>query len=349
MNIKRIKILSIGLVFSLLSINQVQATGNIPPNNPELMSVAEDDDPDAIIVVKPNINLAESNEPHQGGFPHNWVASDNEKKQLKERQKNFSDFVKQAKTIQNNTAKNSNAGLDSLPDPLKIAERLQQSGSFGSGPLSEIKSQGKSIKNPKINDTNIISVDEAISQRYLAVGWVGCNNTCGEYEEPNLYQYRNYCGPSSAQVALRARISQTSVPSLWQVGQDMGVDPTWGVNGSQVTNYLNTKLNTNFYVNVTPSSASQLWWYIVDDINNGWIPVFSLRTYSASNGYMVGWASNPFHIISADGYYTTGASNQSPYIIDTASSVAGYNGPYAKYINVNALWSYTSQNNWMAW
>ena len=169
--------------------------------------------------------------------------------------------------------------------------------------------------------------------------YVGTNN---QFKEPENWAYVNYCGPASTQVALRARI--TNIPSLDSIGQCEYIDPNWGVYMSNVTPCLNSYLNTSFYwTDYAPDSAT-LASRLKSDIDQG----YAMLTGVYTSG-MGGWSFGTYHIITLFGYDNTSSTNKKVDYVDTASSIAGYNGLYFNFVSLDNLWWNISQNNVQAW
>jgi len=63
------------------------------------------------------------------------------------------------------------------------------------------------------------------------------------------------------------------------------------------------------------------------------------------NGYSVS------HIITLYGYdYSYQVfSDKMVYYVDTASKLAGYNGPYFNIVTLDAIWSFINWNNVQSW
>ncbi|MDY0389023.1 MAG: hypothetical protein RBT65_18270 [Methanolobus sp.] len=169
--------------------------------------------------------------------------------------------------------------------------------------------------------------------------YVGTNN---QFKEPENWAYVNYCGPASTQVALRARI--TNIPSLDSIGQCEYIDPNWGVYMSNVTPCLNSYLNTSFYwTDYAPDSAT-LASRLKSDVDQG----YAMLTGVYTSG-MGGWSFGTYHIITLFGYDNTSSTNKKVDYVDTASSIAGYNGLYFNFVSLDNLWWNISQNNVQAW
>jgi hypothetical protein len=170
--------------------------------------------------------------------------------------------------------------------------------------------------------------------------------TSGEYREPNLPAYVNYCGPSSTRVALRARMAPSNIPSLDAVGICENIDPGWGVYMTSITSCLNSYLNSTFYWNDAASDANQIANWVKSDVDQSYAVVTGIYTQN-----IPGWYAAVYHIVTLYGYdftYVSSADKQINYI-DTSSVAAGYTGAYFNKVNLTWLWTRVSQNNAQAW
>lgn len=183
------------------------------------------------------------------------------------------------------------------------------------------------------------SIDSPQSDILVRNLYVGGN---GEFRQPEGYAYRNYCGPASTQVAIRARTS--NVPSLDDIAAREQIDPNWGVYMSNVVPTLNYYLNTNYYGIGYASGETQFGSWVQSDVLDGYALITGLRT-----GTMPNWSCNAFHIVTVYGYDYRNSSNKTINYVDTATSSSGYSGPYFNSVTLGTFWFWVSNNNVQAW
>ncbi len=169
--------------------------------------------------------------------------------------------------------------------------------------------------------------------------------TMGQFREPEDSDYVNYCGPSSTQIALRARTAD--IPELNEIAECEQINPRWGVYMTSVTDCLNQYLDSDFYWTDIAESKDELASWLKTDIDQGFALVTGVFTTSMRgwNGYSVS------HIITLYGYdYSYQVfSDKMVYYVDTASKLAGYSGPYFNIVTLDAIWSFVSWNNVQSW
>lgn len=165
------------------------------------------------------------------------------------------------------------------------------------------------------------------------------------FKEPEDWDYVNYCGPSSTQVALRARTS--NIPSLYAVGECENIDPSWGVYMTAVTDCLRQYLNNNFYENGSSLSKTTFASRLKSDVDQGYAMVTGTLTTS-----MMGWSGRSVnHIVTVYGYDNTYqySTDKMVHYVDTASGIAGYSGLYFNKVTLTDMWSYVSPNDYQSW
>ena len=155
----------------------------------------------------------------------------------------------------------------------------------------------------------------------------------GDYQEPNNNAYNDYCGPAASRVALSARTS--SVPDILTVASKEGTLPyppaypttcgsNCGTNALPMKNYINSKLNTSYYVTGVASGQSQFTSWVTWDIESGWSMITLVRTTG-----MPGWGSyKADHYVAINEITVNGATLQTVWYVDTASVDAGHSGSY---------------------
>jgi hypothetical protein len=170
--------------------------------------------------------------------------------------------------------------------------------------------------------------------------WVGGMEV---YREPNLIKYRNYCVPSSTQVAIRARTA--SVPSLDTVAageytHDDGTD----INNAKP--YINSYLHTSWYVVGKASSSTILGNWIKMDIDSTW----SLMTLLDTRG-MPGWSIDAWHYVATNGYTATVGTTTvvtNVNFVDTSSEIAGHHygsgGSYFESASMSTFWTWVTNH-----
>lgn len=167
----------------------------------------------------------------------------------------------------------------------------------------------------------------------------------GQFREPEESAYVNYCGPSSTQIALRART--TDIPELDEIAECEQINPRWGVYMVGVTDCLNQYLESDYYWTDIAESKDELSSWLKTDIDQGYALVTGVYTTNMRgwNGYSI------YHIITLYGYdYSNEVfSDKMVYYTDTASKIAGYSGPYFNIVTLDDLWSFVSWNNVQSW
>lgn len=169
--------------------------------------------------------------------------------------------------------------------------------------------------------------------------------TLGQFREPDEAAYVNYCGPSSTQIALRART--TEIPELDEIAKCEQINPLWGVYMTSVTDCLNQYLDSDHYWTDIAESKEELSSWLKTDIDQGYALVTGVYTT-----YMRGWNGYSIaHIITIYGYdYSNQVfSDKMVYYSDTASKLAGYSGPYFNIVTLDDVWSFISWNNVQSW
>ena len=168
----------------------------------------------------------------------------------------------------------------------------------------------------------------------------------GYYQEPNLYAYRNYCGPSATQVALSARLPSWQIPSIDTIGTEENIDPTWGVYMSAVVKVLNKRLNTTWYEVSVAGNFSTFSNHLTSDLTMRYAMVTGLQVTGLN-----GWGkSNAFHIVTVYNSYSPWGGASSLGYADTVSPAAGYNGNYDNVMDSYTFYTkYVSKNDVQAW
>lgn len=161
----------------------------------------------------------------------------------------------------------------------------------------------------------------------------------GEYVEIGDGQ-RMWCVPYSTAVAITVytqwgQLTQTYITGL---ATDEGTNNETGTYEWRARSVLNQRLNSNFYIYSSATSASNLAFRIELDINSG----YALLT-ATDTKYMPGWNGNEYgHSIAIYGYYDDGYGNVIAYYVDTAGSGDGYTGSYYNSVDVNTLFNWVT-------
>jgi len=175
------------------------------------------------------------------------------------------------------------------------------------------------------------------------------------WKEPNDAAHVNYCGPGATQVALDVRLPKSEVPDIDTIGRMEHINPHWGVYMSNVVITLNNILrvhgdipNSNGFVAYElayPDSMWNLFWYIRWDIQKGYATVSGVKT-----DYMPGWnGRKAYHIVAVFGIYYDSEYNNYYKYAETASRMAGYNGPFAQWAFWQDFYQWYSQNPVISW
>jgi hypothetical protein len=168
------------------------------------------------------------------------------------------------------------------------------------------------------------------------------------YREPNDFAHRNYCGPSSTQVAIRARSG--IVPNLEDVARGEYLDPNSGVWINNITPYINRYLGTTWYITSSAGNSTILGNWIHTDIDARYATITGLYTSG-----MPGWVVSANHIVTVYGYNFTNPNNKLVSYVDTGSEYAGHKyGNGGAYFNssiplTTSFWSWVSRDNAQVW
>ena len=207
-------------------------------------------------------------------------------------------------------------------------------------PNSKLPDASDLLYQKKLNQVRRNQIQAADTLREVL--YVG---TMGQFREPEDSDYVNYCGPSSTQIALRART--TDIPELDEIAKCEQINPRWGVYMTSVTDCLNQYLDSDYYWTDIAESKDELASWLKTDVDQGYALVTGVFTT-----YMRGWNGYSIsHIITLYGYdYSNQVfSNKMVYYTDTASKLAGYSGPYFNIVTLNDLWNFVSWNNVQSW
>lgn len=181
----------------------------------------------------------------------------------------------------------------------------------------------------------------ATTSKWLNVG------AAETYRQPEGTAYRNYCGPAATQVAIRARTS--SVPGLSTVGAGEYIDPNSGVTATNIKAYINSYLNTTFYIVGSSPDESYFGYLIQEDIYTGYVVITGAKT----NG-MPGWGSTSVnHFVAAYAYDYSNSTNKRAYYVDTGSEYAGHHyssgGNYFNNVKLSDFFSWVQRFNYQVW
>jgi hypothetical protein len=177
--------------------------------------------------------------------------------------------------------------------------------------------------------------------------WVSVVNN--KWIEPENAAYVNYCGPSAGQVALDVRLEDWQIPSLYDIGQEMYINPSWGVYMTSVRDVLNRRLNTTWYEASGSGNANNFVSRASADLTRNYAMVTALQTSG-----LPGWGPvNVNHIVTVYAMYV-GDGTYSIAWVDTASNMARHNQPGGSYLNYMYLGrdfynGYVSRNDVQAW
>lgn len=170
--------------------------------------------------------------------------------------------------------------------------------------------------------------------------------------EPNDYAHRNYCAEGAIAVLLSTW--STALPSLDDIGVAAHVDENRGTRGADAARAVNEYLgqitgSTRYaYSESLVTSPSALKSILETDLSglghlalagHGSPVLVRVRT-----GTLPGWNGyQASHVVAVFGYdFTPGnAGGDTVTYVESAGSVAGYNGPQAQTISLAALWAAT--------
>lgn len=174
----------------------------------------------------------------------------------------------------------------------------------------------------------------------------------GTWREPYGDAYKNYCGPGATQVALDARLPASEVPAISKLAEEEGTVASWGTDIRNICRVLNTRLNTNWYEYGSASSQTQMTTWLLQNVDQGYAFVTGLVTYR-SGAYLNGWRHAANHIVAVYGYANVYVESTSTYgtvkYAETASTSAGYSGPYLQSTSFDNFWSYVKLNSYQCW
>lgn len=152
-----------------------------------------------------------------------------------------------------------------------------------------------------------------------------------------------YCGPTSTQVALRAKM--TTVPDSDTIAEKENFD--YGVSMQDITTALNYYLGYTYYYTGQATSSSQLEYWNEYDVDLGYAMITGLKTYG-----MPGWGTtDAYHIVAMYGYDTDNGSKVR--YVDTASDDAGHvyadGGTYFNLAYLSDFWNWVLDDNIQSW
>ena len=164
-----------------------------------------------------------------------------------------------------------------------------------------------------------------------------------QFREPEEWQYVQYCGPTSTQVALRAKM--TTVPDRYTIAVKENFNG--GVSMQAITTALNYYLGYTYYYTGQASSQSQLEYWNEYDVDLGYAMITGLKTDG-----MPGWGTyDVYHIVAMYGYDTDNGSKVR--YVDTASELAGHDyadgGAYFNLANFSDFWTWVLPDNIQSW
>jgi hypothetical protein len=182
----------------------------------------------------------------------------------------------------------------------------------------------------------------AAYSKYLNVG------SAETYREPSGEAHNQYCGPTSTQVAIRARVSAASVPKREVIAKAENMRDN-GVYIQDIKPYLNSFLHTTWYsvgAAVSPYKFSD-WTRLDVDIN------YVLITGVVTDG-MPGWTKKANHIVPVYGYaITSGTYISTVAYVDTGSDTAGHRydsgGKYFNTAPLTKFYNWVARNNLQVW
>ena len=187
------------------------------------------------------------------------------------------------------------------------------------------------------------------------------------YTEPNDAYHVNYCGPSTMRVALDAVMSQSELPTIWDIAHGLifdkeyacgpggaaGFNPAWGTYGCAMCNWLHRyllhKAGIYRYEPYESSSPNKniLWDEVIRHVGKNYAVPTGTQTE-----YLYGWGGHKAsHINALIGYeytYVSGGYFTVTRIryAETASRTAGYlAGQFKIWYSANDMWTAIRVNN----
>lgn len=204
-------------------------------------------------------------------------------------------------------------------------------------------------------DRNQVSVKQATEQGMLKLDaqTLGGFAYVQEYQEPDGYAYRNYCGPGAATIVISHwDPTYTGKHDIDKLGEDMNMDPNGGVWVRDMLKPINNRINAatgqelNWYRYGDANSLEDFRWMLnVDILQNGVPLVTSLMTKG-----LPGWGGQDVgHIVAVYGY--TRDANGTEYVTyaDTAGDSSGYQGHLFHTVELGTFWNAVNQNSAQIW
>ncbi len=242
-------------------------------------------------------------------------------------------------------------------DQAKISQKLRQETSEKDGlrdRLNSISSAGAARGGESV-DTNQVSVAGPVSKGALKLApeTAGGFAYIQPYGEPNSYEYRNYCGPGAATVLLSHW--DPSLPGkidIYQLGEDMNMDPDGGVWVRDILKPVNQRINQmagqdlNWYQYGQANTLDEFRFMLDYDIAQNGVPLIT----SLQTGDLPGWGGQDVgHIIAVYGYSRDADGHEWVSYVDTASPASDYHGDALQTVDLGTFWQAVSQNSAQIW
>lgn len=203
--------------------------------------------------------------------------------------------------------------------------------------LSRLATKNKAAKEHALEKTSGVTPMLMYLANAVDVGY------SEQFREPEEWQYVQYCGPTSTQVALKARM--TIVPDRNTIAVKENFNG--GVSMQDITTALNYYLGYTYYLTGQASSQSQLEYWNEYDVDLGYAMITGIKTYG-----MPGWGTyDAYHIVAMYGYDTDNGSKVR--YVDTSSELAGHyydnGGAYFNLVNLTDFWNWVINDNIQSW
>lgn len=168
------------------------------------------------------------------------------------------------------------------------------------------------------------------------------------YAEPNLYAYRNYCGPGASQVVVSNWTG--NVPSIDTLASQEGANANSGAYLSNMVGPINSDAGAGgYYLNQVAGSQGTFSNWIGGDIYVDYHPLIT-AIETRGNGYTLqGWSVTAPHIIALYGFnFVTPGAGYVSYV-ETAGTVAGTTATGRNNYSYDPFWSLVTLNNGQIW
>jgi hypothetical protein len=174
-----------------------------------------------------------------------------------------------------------------------------------------------------------------------------------QYQEPNAFEYRNFCGAGAA-VELLSHWDANLPKSvdIDKIGQAMGLDPNDGAWIYKIAKPVNDGVNkavgkdVNYYRYGQAQTVDDFRYMLDVDINQNGVPLIT----GVMTGGLPGWGgSDVGHIIAVYGYNKMADGREFVTYADTGSAASGYHGTVFNTVDLGTFWSAVNQNSAQIW